>query len=132
MNGINLDIRKAYFGSGADQFLVAGDMQADAVGTWLNVEDLNAISFDVSWLSTSSPVGTFFIRISNALAQPTGSSAGQDSGFSGWANPAGTAGSNFITIDLTQTRCKWIMLWYQRTSGGAASTLTCRVTGGAR
>lgn len=132
MAGTFAEQRAPYIGNANDRAGVSGDMSADIVGPWIDVSQLDEVSFDMSWTDNDNPIGTFYIRGSNQYKAPADETEGVDSEFVIGKHPNATADSHIHTVNLKLWRVKWIMLWYDVTSGGSGDTLTVWMGGKGR
>lgn len=110
--------RKNWVGPSLADSGVVGDMSSNIVPSWIEVLRFDEISFSEEW--TGTPTGSFKMRFSNADKRPADETEGIDSGDTGWDNPAAGAGDNFWTVNLKERRAKWMLRWYDASSGSGA------------
>ena len=107
---------------------MGGDMSASrrSSGYFLGPE-ASAITLDVSWPATGSPVGAFKVEFfsdaaaSSGTAHPIFSNAAVIAG-----QPSGGAGS--LVVDRMRTGCAYACVSYTATSGGTGATPTVKLT----
>lgn len=112
-------------------YILNGDMSAaSVVGPWLQIEDVESISFQVTW--TGAPTGTWGADVTddsnpaNPRLGPTPLTLTSDMIA---ANPSGAAGS-FLFQFNPRPDCRFMRFNYTRASGGSAASLQVGAIGG--
>lgn len=121
------------------KFIVDGDLNADFTSSTVKAEFYRTATFQIQVTSTTTPAGTFAIQGSNdetnwdslyidankVHGTIDGSAAAHAGGFT--VAITGSADSDFI-IALSDGLPRFLRLFYDSTSGGAADTLDGTVT----
>lgn len=109
---------------------VSGSMAASITSAPTIIQNMSMVSYDISWASGSTPVGTMSVQVSNTYSQ---NSDGSVRNAGSWTTidlssvPAvsGNSGAGFIDID--EIAAYAIRLVYSRVSG--SGTMTAVING---
>jgi hypothetical protein len=103
------------------QVITNGNMSGNIISTPTIIDNLSMVSYDISWTSGSSPVGTMSVQVSNTYKQ---NASGQVLNAGNWTTvPLGTNTTNINTntgngfIDIDTIGAYAIRLVYTASSG---------------